>query len=227
MTSRSAKRRIRSAYSCASSAVGPCPSPPRAGGSSLHLDTRSVGPEAFEVVVRPVVGVEHVHHHVPEIEQDPASSALSLAARSRRPLRRSAPFSTLSTMASSCRSLPPLPDHQEVGVPGHPPAGRAHHALGLLLLGGAGSRDGGALRILIDAGGRARSLRLGPACCWDKAICVGSGIPCSDGSATASLRHIARYVTRHHRSDRAPARLRRQSARSRILHEEDAACVTH
>src|SRR5204863_6706212 len=65
----------------------PCPSLPRAGGSSLHLDARGVGPEAFQVVVRAVVGVEDVHHHVAEVEQHPATSALAFAADHPMPLR--------------------------------------------------------------------------------------------------------------------------------------------
>src|SRR5207237_2929098 len=53
----------------------PCPCRPRAAGSSLHLDTRSVGPEPFQIVVGPLLAVEDVHHHVAEVEQHPAAPA--------------------------------------------------------------------------------------------------------------------------------------------------------
>src|SRR5207237_5240571 len=93
----------------------PCPCLPRRAGSSLHLDARSVGPEPFQIVMCPLLGVEHVHHHVAEVEQDPAAPALPLAADHPVPVRRQLFFHAVGDGLE----LPiarAAPDHQEVRV---------------------------------------------------------------------------------------------------------------
>jgi len=136
MTSRSAKRRIRSGVLLPSSAVGPLSFPTESRRSSLTSIRGAVGPEASEVVVRPVVGVEHVHHHVPEIEQDQRPPRCPSLPITRCPCEVSS-FSRFDD-GLSCRSLPPLPITRKSGVPDTPPQVEHHHALGLLLLGGGG-----------------------------------------------------------------------------------------
>src|SRR3989475_12450247 len=98
----------------------PCPCLPRRAGSSLHLDARSVGPEAFEIVMRPLVGVEHVHHHVAEVEQHPAPSALPPAADHPVPVRGQ----LLLHAFGDGLELPiarAASDHEEVRVSGYSP----------------------------------------------------------------------------------------------------------
>src|SRR5437899_12293721 len=48
-------------------------------GSVLPAQTRSVAPEPFEVVVRALLGAEHMHHDVDVVEEPPPRAGFAFA----------------------------------------------------------------------------------------------------------------------------------------------------
>src|SRR4249919_2049664 len=58
----------------------------------LPTQSRRIAPEPLEVVVRVLLGAEHVHHHVDVVQQPPPSAVLALAACRPAPDRRTDPL---------------------------------------------------------------------------------------------------------------------------------------
>src|SRR6266516_4234072 len=74
-------------------------------GSVLPAQTRSVAPEPFEVVVRALLGAEHMHHDVDVFQEPPPRAGFAFA-----PDRTDAEsVSDLFFVALDHRLYPPLP----------------------------------------------------------------------------------------------------------------------